>query len=392
MHHKLAFFQWKAHLTNLFDLVKELEHTVLNYYSSKQIMNDSRPQYSVPVEGFGVIAYKGEYTHSVNHSFSDIIIDDSGGAGAWPESTASKGKDEKKGVAEKIVCQFCHQPLKAKFSRHVKRTISSRRRGEESIYPCLCNARAHRNCVVDHIKKTRTLQCDACRSPYALSGVYRTFSRKRFSKIIRSLLVTAVLIGVIAIIVSVINRSIMEIPDDYQIVILCFVYFLVFLMMLGFVVYLWRTFCKKDLVDFTVWCKQKEVDTHTSSTRSAEIFQEYLTVNQLLNKKPLEITNSRRSIDKTSEKEIGRHGKLFSGSLALNDNYEAAIEQQEHDIERKFIKNVYNSSTMPKGFQESSEVPTPAKKSKPTDGLRASVPESCAVGPSSLVSMSQAMV
>jgi len=127
----------------------------------------------------------------------------------------------------KRICILCHN------SSEVQATIRANKQGQDLediweydlIYPCLCNIKAHRECLKSYILMKKVTSCERCKTTYAIGG--SKTSEKSSSNG-----------GFIADIITM------------------------FTFLITFICSLWRKYISHSLVDIVIHCKQTEIARH----------------------------------------------------------------------------------------------------------------------------------
>jgi hypothetical protein len=197
-----------------------------------------------------------------------------------------KKKARAKPLEQHHKCKFCREEKLKPVGNKEKMSSWKQRRAaltesasdENWIFPCLCNVKAHRKCLLNNVKMKRNLTCDKCSSLYPIHGVFDKFSQRRFKRMLRSMVTILVLLGIVCIIFVIMNQSVVTIPSGVRIIVLVIIYLAIFVLACIFIYYLWKALCQEELVDIDVHCKQNEVSRNLSAKNAFKLYQEYLSL------------------------------------------------------------------------------------------------------------------
>jgi len=127
----------------------------------------------------------------------------------------------------KRVCMLCHNSKAAQDAILAGKQVQNPEDVWEYdlIYPCLCNIKAHRECLKSYVLVKKVVQCERCKTTYAVEGK-KTKDDKAEKKTLGA--------QILAILTYLVT----------------------------FVCILWRKYFSNSLADIAVHCKQTEIARH----------------------------------------------------------------------------------------------------------------------------------
>ena len=175
----------------------------------------------------------------------------------------------------KRVCILCHSSLQVQaVIVGPKNPNSLQSVGDyDLIYPCLCNIKAHRECLKSYLLMKKIMSCERCKATYAISGRrMREVTLPRENAIVMT--TTVILCIIIMIAGAGLLAASLVISSGIKALAIVGIAMLA-VGVLGITYLVWRKYFSRKIVDIAVHCRQTEIARHQEGAeRTFKLFVE----------------------------------------------------------------------------------------------------------------------